>query len=150
MKEYFKDIASEEEDNIDYMLLSRQILTPSRKIFSFLQKHGDLYSFWINVLDNKSLDNVKLLQLGFLKDMMNGFKVYKRIIKSKKKSDYNAKDLYLFLLANKNRTVNNIFLDTPSDKHNKEIYLQAQILLNLRGKNFKKLVNKKIIKNDPD
>ena len=150
MKEYFKDIASEEEENIDYMLLSRQILTPSRKIFSFLQKHGDLYSFWINVLDNKSLDNVKLLQLGFLKDMMNGFKVYKRIIKSKKKSDYNAKDLYLFLLANKNRTVNNIFLDTPSDKHNKEIYLQAQILLNLRGKNFKKLVNKKIIKNDPD
>ena len=150
MKEYFKDIASEEEENIDYMLLSRQILTPSRKIFSFLQKHGDLYSFWINLLDNKSLDNVKLLQLGFLKDMMNGFKVYKRIIKSKKKSDYNAKDLYLFLLANKNRTVNNIFLDTPSDKHNKEIYLQAQILLNLRGKNFKKLVNKKIIKNDPD
>ena len=150
MKEYFKVIASEEEENIDYMLLSRQILTPSRKIFSFLQKHGDLYSFWINVLDNKSLDNVKLLQLGFLKDMMNGFKVYKRIIKSKKKSDYNAKDLYLFLLANKNRTVNNIFLDTPSDKHNKEIYLQAQILLNLRGKNFKKLVNKKIIKNDPD
>ena len=150
MKEYFKDIASEEEENIDYMLLSRQILTPSRKIFSFLQKHGDLYSFWINVLDNKRLDNVKLLQLGFLKDMMNGFKVYKRIIKSKKKSDYNAKDLYLFLLANKNRTVNNIFLDTPSDKHNKEIYLQAQILLNLRGKNFKKLVNKKIIKNDPD
>ena len=150
MKEYFKDIASEEEENIDYMLLSRHILTPSRKIFSFLQKHGDLYSFWINVLDNKSLDNVKLLQLGFLKDMMNGFKVYKRIIKSKKKSDYNAKDLYLFLLANKNRTANNIFLDTPSDKHNKEIYLQAQILLNLRGKNFKKLVNKKIIKNDPD
>ena len=150
MKEYFKDIASEEEENIDYMLLSRQILTPSRKIFSFLQKHGDLYSFWINVLDNKRLDNVKLLQLGFLKDMMNGFKVYKRIIKSKKKSDYNAKDLYLFLLANKNRTVNNIFLDTPLDKHNKEIYLQAQILLNLRGKNFKKLVNKKIIKNDPN
>ena len=65
MKKVFKDIASEEEENIDYKLLSRQISTPSRKTFSFLQKHGDLYSFWIGVLENKSLDNVKLLQVSF-------------------------------------------------------------------------------------
>ena len=36
LKEFFKDIASEEEENIDYELLSKQISTPSRKTFSFL------------------------------------------------------------------------------------------------------------------
>ena len=100
MKEFFKDIASEEDWSINYKLLSRQISTPSRKTFSFWQKHGDLYSFWIGVLNNKSLDNVKLLQVRFLKDLKNGFKVYKKFNKSKKKLDYKAEDLYLVLLGN--------------------------------------------------
>ena len=60
---------------------------------------------------------------------MNGFEVYKKFKKSKKKTDYKAENLYLFLLANQNRTVNNIFLNTPTDKHNKEINLQAQYCL---------------------
>ena len=64
---------------------------------------------------------------------MNGFKVYKKFGKSKEKLDYNAKNLYLILLGNPNKTVNNIFLNTPSDKH-KDISLQAQMLFNLRGK----------------
>ena len=81
---------------------------------------------------------------------MNRFEVYKKFKKSKKKLDYKAEDLYLFLLANQNRTVNNIFLNTLTDKHNKEIYLQAQILFNLREKIFKNLLNKGIIKNDFD
>ena len=115
-----------------------------------MQNHGNLYSFCTNVLENKSLDNIKLLQVGFLKDLMNGFEVYKKFKKSKKKFDYKAEDLYLLLLANQNRTVNNIFLNTPTDKHNKKIYLQAKILFNLREKNFKKLFNKKIIRSDSD
>ena len=81
---------------------------------------------------------------------MNGFEVYKKFKKSKKKLDYKAEDLYLFLLANQNRTVNNIFLNTLTDKHNKEIYLQAQILFNLRENFFKKLFNKGIIRSDSD
>ena len=44
-KGFFKDIASEEKENIDYKLLLRQILTPSKESFSFLQKHGNLYNF---------------------------------------------------------------------------------------------------------
>ena len=71
-------------------------------------------------------------------------------MKSKKKLDYKGKDLYLFLVANQSRTVNNLFLNTPTDKHNKEIYLQAQIMFNLRENFFKKLLNKGIIKNDFD
>ena len=54
---------------------------------------------------------------------MNGFEVYKTIKKPKKELNYKAEDLYLLLLGNKNKTVNNIFLNTPKDKHNKEIYL---------------------------
>ena len=65
---------------------------------------------------------------------MNGFEVYKKFKKSKKKLDYKAEDLNLFLLANQNRTVNNIFLNTSTDKYNKEIYLQAQKMFNFRGK----------------
>ena len=85
LKGFFKDIVSEEEENIDSNLFSRQILTPSKKTFIFLQNHGNLYSFCTNVLENESLDNFKLLEVGFLKDLMNGFKVYKKYNKSKKK-----------------------------------------------------------------
>ena len=79
LKEFFKDIASEEKESIDYKLLSRRIWTPSRKTFSFLQKHVNLFKFWIAVLHNKSVNNVKLLQMKFFEDLMNGFKIYKKI-----------------------------------------------------------------------
>ena len=100
--------------------------------------------------ENRSLDSIKLLQISFLRDLMNGFEVYKRFKKLEKKLDYKAKDLYLLLLGNPNKTVNNIFLNTSKDNHNKEVYLQVQKLFNLRGKNFKKLSNKKIIRSDSD
>ena len=66
------------------------------------------------------------MDLRFTKNIINK--------KKKKKVNYKAEDLYLLLLANQNRTVNNIFLNTAKDKHNKEIYLQAKILFNLREK----------------
>ena len=112
---------------IDYKLLSREITTPSKRTFSFLQKHGNLYDFLTNVLENKSLDNVRLLQVRFLDDLMNGFNVYK-----KNKEANSAADLYLYLLGNSRRTVYDLFLNTPTDKSNKEIYLQAQKLFSLR------------------
>ena len=95
------------------------------------------------MLDHKGSDKVKLQQAEFLKDLMNGFEVYKKFKESKKKFDYEAENLYLLLLANQNRTVNNTFLNTRKDKHNKKIYLQAKILFNLREKFFKKLFHKK-------
>ena len=63
---------------IDYKLLSREITAPFKKTFNFLQKHGNLYDFLTNVLENTSLNNVKLLQVEFLDDLMNGFNVYKK------------------------------------------------------------------------
>ena len=48
------------------------------------------------------------------------------------------------------KTANDIFLNTPTNKHNKEIYLQAWIVFNLREKFFKKLFNKGIMKSDSD
>ena len=102
-----------------------------------MHKYGDLYNFWINLLDHKSSDDVKLQQVEFLKDLMNGFEVYKTIKKSKNELKYKAEDLYLILLGNPNKTVNNIFLNTSTDKHNKEIYLQARILFDLREKILK-------------
>ena len=60
LKEFFNYIASEEEKNIDYKLLSRQILVSPKNIFSFLHEYGDLYNFWVNMLDHKSSDKVKL------------------------------------------------------------------------------------------
>ena len=75
--EFLKNIASEEKIYIDYKLLSREITTPFKKTFNFLQKHGNLYDFLTNVLENTSLNNVKLLQVEFLDDLLNGFNVYK-------------------------------------------------------------------------
>ena len=60
----------------------------------------------------------------------------KKFKKFGKKLDYNASDLYLLLLANQKRTVDNLFLNTPTDKHDKEIYWQAKILFNLRENFF--------------
>ena len=115
-----------------------------------MHEHGDLYNFWINVLDHKSSDKVKLQQVEFLKDLMNGFEVYKTIKKPKNELNYKAEDLYLILLGNPNKTVYYIFLNIPKDENNKEVYLQVQILFNLREKIFKKLFNKGIIRSDSD
>ena len=81
---------------------------------------------------------------------MNGFEVYKTIQKTKNELNYKAKDLYLILLGNPNKTVDDIFLNTPTDKHNKKIQLQPEILFNLREKFFKNLVNKGIIRSHFD
>ena len=69
---------------------------------------------------------------------MNGFQVCKTIKKPNNELNYKSQDLYLILLENPNKTVYDIFLNNPTDKHNKEIYLQAQILFNLREIFFKK------------
>ena len=79
-----------------------------------------MYDFLTTVLENASLDKVRSLLVGFLGDLMNGFNVYKKI-----KGIDSAADLYLYLLGNSKRTVYDLFLSTPTDKHNKEIYLQA-------------------------
>ena len=44
LKEFFENLSSERKKN-DYKLLSREITTPSRKTFSFLQNHGNLHNF---------------------------------------------------------------------------------------------------------
>ena len=78
LKEFFKDIASEEKENIDYNLLLKEILTPSGDTINFLQEHGSLYNFWYNLLlNNINLKDIRLQQIKFLNDLMNGFEVYK-------------------------------------------------------------------------
>ena len=97
------------------------------------------------ILENRSLNHVRSLQVTFLDDLMNRFNVYKKI-----KAENSATNLYLYLLGNPNRTVYDLFLNTHTDKYNKEIYLQVQKLFSLRESIFKKLTNKGIINNDFD
>ena len=132
LKKFFENIEYQEKKNIDYKLLSREITTPYWPILT-------------NVLENISLDKVRLLQVEFLDELMNGFNVYKKI-----KGANSAADLYLYLLGNVNRTVYDLFLNTPTDKYNKEIDLQTQKLFSLREDIFKKITNKGIINNDFD
>ena len=98
LKECFNYIMSEEETNIDYELLSGKILISSKNIFSILHKYDDLYNFWINLLNNINLDDVKLQKVEFLKDLLNGFEVYKTIKKPKKELNHEAEDLCSLLL----------------------------------------------------
>ena len=82
---------------------------------------------------------------------MNGFNVYRNIMKPKNELDHKAKDLYLKLFGRPDKNVDNIlFLKTSICQHKKEIELKAKTLFELREKNFKKLVNKGIIKSDFD
>ena len=132
LKIFFEDIVSQEKENIDYKLISREVTAPSKKTFSFLQKHDNLYDFSTNVLENTSLNKVRLLQVGSLFDLMNGFNVCIKV-----QGANSGKNLYLYLLGNPKRTVYDLFLDTPTDKYNKEIYLQVQILFSFRENIFK-------------
>ena len=51
---------SEEKENINYNLLSKEILTPSGNTINYLQEHGDLYNFWFDLLfKNMNSDNFK-------------------------------------------------------------------------------------------
>ena len=81
-----------------------------------MHKYGDLYKFWINLLDNVNLDDVKLKQAEFLKDLMNRFEVYKTVKKRKKELLCKAEDLYLLLLGNKSKTVNKKIIKSDSDQ----------------------------------
>ena len=96
-----------------------------------------------NAVGNTSLNNVKLLQVGFLDDLMDGFSVYRNI-----NAANSARDLYLYLLENPRISVYDLFLNTATDKYNKEIYLQVQKLFSSMEDIFKKLTNKGIINND--
>ena len=73
-----------------------------------MQKHGNLYDFLTNVLENTTLDKVRSLQVRFLDDLMNGFNVYKQI-----KQANSATDLYLYLLGNLRRTVYDLIFKHP-------------------------------------
>ena len=101
---FFENIASQEKENIDYQLLSREIRTPPKMTFSFSQKHSNLSEFLTNVLENASLDKVRSLQVGFLDAFMNGIHVYKKI-----KGENSIADLYLDLLRNPKRNVYEFF-----------------------------------------
>ena len=76
---------------------------------------------------------------------MNGYDVYNSITKPKNKSDHEAEDLYLKLLRNPCKNVDNILFNKSRDEHNKEIYLQTKTLFDLREQ-----VNKEIIRSDFD
>ena len=151
LKEFFNYIASEGKKSTDYEMLQGSFFLPPGNVFNFLQNYGDLYNFSFNLLFKSiNLDDFKLREVEFLKDLMNGFEVYKKIKKPKNESDYKAEDLYLKLLGNPNNTVDDISLKEPTDKYNREIYLQGRILFNLRERIFKRMVNEIIIKSDSD
>ena len=110
-----------------------------------------MYSLWTNFLNGKiNLSKFKSQQVNFLKDLMNGFEVRKKIKKPKGESNYKPGDLYSILLRNPSKTVYNKFLNKSTSRYNEKIYLQAKILFNLREKIFKELLSEGIIKNDSD
>ena len=69
----------------------------------------------------------------FTKNSGNNFRrVYKNVSKPKNESDYKAGSLYLKLLGNPNKNVDNILFSKSRDEHDKTIYLQAKTLFDLR------------------
>ena len=150
LKEFFSCIALQEEKYIDYNLLSEKISLPSGDVLNFFKKYSDLYNFWTSALVGYSSNDIKSQQRNFLKDLLNGFNVYKNILKPKKKSNYEAEDLYLKLLGRPDKTVNDMLFLKNLDKYKKEIYSQAKTLFDLREGIFKKLVDKEIIENNPN
>ena len=91
MVEFCNHFAFQEEKHIDYNLLVEDILLPSGDVLNFFDKYRDLYSFWIDViLKHSNINDIKSQQVNFLRDLMNGFSVYKNILKPKKKLNHEA------------------------------------------------------------
>ena len=56
----FLKILSEEEKNINYNLLLKEISLPSKDFFSFFGRYGDLYEFCLALFEeNMYVDNIK-------------------------------------------------------------------------------------------
>ena len=125
--------------------------TPSGNTINILQKYGDLYNFWYSLLLNdKSLHEIKLQQINFLRYLINtgGFGVYPNISESKKKSKHKAENIHLLLLGNPNKNFNDmLYLKAPTDQYN-AVYLQARLLFDLRKEIYKRLTSKGIINNN--
>ena len=97
---------------------------PSKDVFSFFNRYGDLYEFCYDLFEkNIYADNIKSEQIKFIRDLINGYKVHKRFERFVR-----VESLYLKLHANVDRTAHDIFLKNPTDKYNKNIYLQAKML----------------------
>ena len=123
LKRFFYYIADQEEKYIDYNLLSNEISLPSRDLLNFFNKYRDLYNFSIDaLLKYSNINDIKSQRVNFLRDLMNGFSVYKNISKTKKGVNYKAEDFYLKLLGAPNKTVNDMLISLPWEKNNKEIY----------------------------
>ena len=123
LKRFFYYIADQEEKYIDYNLLSNEISLQSRDLLNFFNKYRDLYNFSIDaLLKYSNINDIKSQRVNFLRDLMNGFSVYKNISKTKKGVNYKAEDFYLKLLGAPNKTVNDMLISPPWEKNNKEIY----------------------------
>ena len=74
-------------------------------------------SFWTNLLLNYlKFNDIKLQQVNFLKDLMSGFKVCKKIKKLENESE---------------KTVDDILLKSSTSKRVNKIYLQAKLFLKI-------------------
>ena len=114
LKRFFYCIADQEEKYIDYNLLSNEISLPSRDLLNFFNKYRDLYNFSIDaLLKYSNINDIKSQRVNFLRDLMNGFSVYKNISKTKKGVNYKAEDFYLKLLGAPNKTVNDMLISPP-------------------------------------
>ena len=56
----------------------------------FFGKYSDLYEFCFALFEEKNIyaGNIKLEQIKFLKDLMNGYKVYKRSERFKRVNNF--------------------------------------------------------------
>ena len=114
LKRFFYYIADQEEKYIDYNLLSNEISLQSRDLLNFFNKYRDLYNFSIDaLLKYSNINDIKSQRVNFLRDLMNGFSVYKNISKTKKGVNYKAEDFYLKLLGAPNKTVNDMLISPP-------------------------------------
>ena len=109
MKKNFNCIAFQEGEHIDYNLFLEDILLPSGDVLNFFNEYRDLYDFWIDViLKHSNINDIKSQEVNFLRDLMNGFNVYKNISKPKKKLNHEAEDLYLMLLENPSKSFDDV------------------------------------------
>ena len=126
---FFKHIADEEKNSIDYKMLSSKA-----KGINFYDRYDALYNYLAYLLKISKKDK------SFLKDLSKGFKL-KKVYAVSKGDINNTEKAYHDLVLNINKTIDDVFYKNAKNEvseKDKNIFQEAKKLLNLRVKIYKK------------
>ena len=128
---FYKYIANEEKDNIDYKILSYKV-----DDINFYDRYNTLYNY-LNDFSKLSAGKISIKNKSFLKDLLKGFKL-KSVYTKNENNIENACDDLVF----NNKKIDDVLYKKVKNQisdENKNIFQEVKKLFDLRIEIYKKL-----------